>query len=112
MLFGRAHEEIQFLKENHIKVEIVPGITAALGAAAELQVSLTRRGTARSVALVTPRANEGEAGSAWLAADTVVVYMGTGEAEAIAAALIAAGKPARTPVATVENASLPEMRVA
>jgi uroporphyrin-III C-methyltransferase len=115
MLFGRAQEEISFLKENAVPVAVVPGVTAALGAAAELQVSLTRRGTARSVALVTPRAGEGEAESAWLAAalaaDTSVVYMGAGEAEAIAAALIAAGKPARTPLALVENASLPDLRV-
>jgi uroporphyrin-III C-methyltransferase len=46
-----------------------------------------------------------------LAADTAAVYMGAGEAPAIAAALIAAGKPANTPIALVEDASLPGMRV-
>jgi uroporphyrin-III C-methyltransferase len=110
MLFGRAHEEIAYLKSRNIPVEIVPGVTAALAASAELAVSLTRRGLARSVAFVTPRVGTGEQDSTWVqaatAADTVAVYMGAGEGPAIAAALIAAGKPPSTPVAVVENASL------
>jgi uroporphyrin-III C-methyltransferase len=115
MLFGRAHEEIGFLKKHGIAVEIVPGVTAALAASAELQISLTRRGAARSVTFVTPRVGEGERPSGWvqavLAADTAAIYMGTGEAEQIAAALIAAGKPPSTPAVVVENASLPEVRM-
>ena len=115
MLFGRAHEEIAFLRRNSIKVEVVPGVTAALAASAELQVSLTRRGEARSVAFVTPRVGAGERQSSWieaaLAADTVAIYMAAGEAEAIARMLIEAGKPARTPVAIVERASLPDVKV-
>jgi uroporphyrin-III C-methyltransferase len=115
MLFGRAHEEIGFLKKHRIAVEIVPGVTAALAASAELQISLTRRGAARSVTFVTPRVGRGERPSSWiqavLAADTAAIYMGTGEAVQIAAALIAAGKLPSTPVVIVESASLPEMRV-
>ncbi len=115
MLFGRAHEEIAFLKRNSIRVEVVPGVTAALAASAEMQISLTRRGEARSVAFVTPRVGAGERESSWvraaLAADTVAIYMAAGEAEAIAAALIKAGKAARTPVAIVERASLPDAKV-
>jgi uroporphyrin-III C-methyltransferase len=115
MLFGRAHEEIAFLKEQKIAFEIVPGVTAALAASADLGVPLTRRGAARSVTFVTPRVGEGARSSTWvaaaLAADTVAIYMGAGEAAAIAAALVAAGKPAHTPVALVENASLPALNV-
>ena len=115
MLFGRAHEEIEFLKKNGIQVAVVPGITAASAASAQLGVSLTRRGAARSVSFVTARGGEGEAGSSWigavLGADTAAIYMGAGEARAIAAALIAAGKPAWTPVAIVESASLPGSRL-
>lgn len=115
MLFGRAHEEITFLNKNGIKVEVVPGVTAALAASAEMQVSLTRRGEARSVAFVTPRVGKGERASGWLraalAADTVAIYMAAGEAEAIARALIDAGKPARTPVAIVERASRPDAKI-
>jgi uroporphyrin-III C-methyltransferase len=114
MLFGRAHEEIEFLRNRGISVEIVPGITAALAASADLRISLTKRGTARSVTFVTPRVGEGERPSSWvnaaLAADTAAIYMGAGEAQAIAEALIAAGKPRSTPVAIVANASLPEAR--
>ena len=115
MLFGRAHEEITYLAARGIRVEVVPGVTAALAASAELAISLTRRGAARSVSLVTPRVGKGERESRWiesvLAADTAAIYMGAGEAEAIAAALIGAGKPANTPLALVEDASLPAMRI-
>ena len=115
MLFGRAHEEISFLKKRGITVEVVPGVTAALAASAELQVSLTRRGEARSVTFVTPRVGAGERESRWvdavLAADTAAIYMAAGETATIAQALIDAGKPARTPVAVIERASLPDAKV-
>jgi uroporphyrin-III C-methyltransferase len=114
MLFGRAQEEIAALEAAGIRHEVVPGVTAALAAAAEIGVSLTQRGVARSVALVTPRVGEGEAASDWAsglaAADSGAIYMGVGEAEAIAQALIAAGKPSSLPVAVVESASLPASR--
>ena len=114
MLFGRAHEEISYLKKKRVRFEVVPGITAALAASADLGVSLTRRGSARSVAFLTTRTAPGERPNEWikaaLAADTAVIYMGAGEADAIAQALIAAGKSSATPVALVENASLPTVR--
>jgi uroporphyrin-III C-methyltransferase len=116
MLFGRAHEEIAFLKSRNIPVEVVPGVSAALAASADLGVSLTRRGLSRSVTFVTPRVGAGERASGWVkavaAADTAAIYMGAGEGPAIAAALIAAGKPPSTPVALVENASLPNLSIA
>lgn len=111
MLFGRAHEEISFLKRNSIKVEIVPGITAALAAAAELQISLTRRGAARSVVFVTPRVADGAAPSTWInavaAADTAVLYMAAGDAESVKDELVRAGLRPDTPAAVAENLSLP-----
>lgn len=114
MLFGRAHEEIAFLRKRGVPVEVVPGVTAALAASAELGLSLTRRGLSRSVVFVTPRTGEGEAENHWvdaaLAADTAGIYMGAGQAAEIARALIAAGKPASTPLVVIENASLPERR--
>jgi uroporphyrin-III C-methyltransferase len=115
MLFGRAHEELSYLRRLNIRTEIVPGITAALAASADLQVSLTRRGAARSVTFVTPRAGAGERPSTWVnavrAADTAAIYMGAGEAPAIARALLDAGLPAATPAAVVESASLPQERI-
>lgn len=114
MLFGRAQEEIAALEAAGVPYEVVPGVTAALAAAAEAGISLTQRGAARSVAFVTARVGAGEAPSEWAknaaAADTAAIYMGAGEAEAVAAALIAAGSPRSLPVLVVENASLPNAR--
>jgi uroporphyrin-III C-methyltransferase len=115
MLFGRAQEEIDALQSAGIEFEVVPGITAALAASAEIGVSLTRRGVSRSVAFVTPRIGEAASASDWaasaLAADTAAIYMGAGQAEAVAATLIARGRAAETPVAVVESATLPGMHV-
>ena len=87
---------------------------AALAAAAELGVSLTRRGVARSVAFVTPRAGENEAVSDWqecaARADTTALYMGAREAAGIAQELMRRGRHPDTPVAAIENASLPGAR--
>jgi uroporphyrin-III C-methyltransferase len=114
MLFGRAQEEIDALSEAKIEFEIVPGITAALAASAQLGISLTRRGVARSVTFATPRIGPNESASDWsvsvLGADTAVLYMAAGQAPQIAAALIAQGKSAATPVAIVESATLKEER--
>jgi len=115
MLFGRAQEEIDALRAAGVAFEIVPGVTAASAAAAQLGVSLTRRGVARKVAFVTPRAGAGEPANDWAAivaaADTAVIYMGAGLAEPIARALIERGVAPDTPIALVENASLPEVKV-
>jgi uroporphyrin-III C-methyltransferase len=114
MLFGRAQEEIAALEAADIEYEVVPGVTAALAASAELGISLTQRGVARSVVFLTPRVGAGEGGNEWaraaVAADTAVIYMGAGQAGSIAAILGAQGMKAHTPVAVVESASLPEAR--
>ena len=115
MLFGRAQEEIAALEAGCVPYEVVPGITAALAAAADIGTSLTQRGTVRSFALVTPRVGDGEEPSRWVDgirdADAGAIYMGAHEAPAVAAALIAAGWSPATPVAIVEDASLPESSV-
>jgi len=111
MLFGRAQEELEALAQAGIECEVVPGVTAALAAAAATRVSLTRRGVARTVAFLTPRVGRDEAASAWLpaamGADTVVLYMAAGASQSIATELIAAGKPADMPAVVVESATLP-----
>ena len=115
MLFGRAQEEIAALEAARVPYRIVPGITAATAAAAEIGTSLTQRGSVRSFAFVTPRAGTGEDRSRWVeglrSADAGAIYMGAHEAPAIAEALIAAGQAPATPVAIVESASLPGARV-
>ena len=112
MLFGRAQEEIDYLKARRIAVEAVPGVTAALAASAALQISLTRRGVARSVVFATPRAGEGEVRSAWAkaaaAVDTVALYMAAHDAAAVRDELLRAGMKPQTPVVVVESASLPK----
>ena len=114
MLFGRAQEEIDALRRAGVEFEVVPGVTAASAAAAELGVSLTRRGLSRHVVFVTPRTADGGRANEWasavLAADTAVLYMGAGLAESISAELIGRGMRADTPVALVEGASLPGRR--
>jgi uroporphyrin-III C-methyltransferase len=114
MLFGRAQEEIAALEAAGIAYEIVPGVTAALAASAEVGVSLTRRGLARSVTFATPRVGTEEEESDWapavVGADTSVLYMGIGQAAAIARCLLERGMSPATPVRVVENASLPGMR--
>jgi len=114
MLFGRAQEEIGALESAGVAYEIVPGVTSALAASAELGVSLTGRGVSRSVVFATPRIGEGEDFSDWAPAvaraDTAVLYMAVGQAAEIAGILEARGMPASTPVVLVENASLPGSR--
>ena len=114
MMFGRAQEEIDALAEAGIDCEVVPGITAALAAAATLRVSLTRRGVSRNVAFVTARRAPGQPENAWLdaarSADTVALYMAGWQSAEIAAALIEAGRSPATPAVLVESASLPEER--
>jgi uroporphyrin-III C-methyltransferase len=109
MLFGRAQEEMDALSAAGIDYEVVPGITAASAASAQLRVSLTRRGVARSVALLTPRAGEGEQPSQALRANadtpTLALYMASHESTKIASDLIAFGRSGETPVAIIESAS-------
>jgi uroporphyrin-III C-methyltransferase len=114
MLFGRAQEEIAALEAAGVAYEVVPGVTAALAASAELGISLTQRGLARSVVFLTPRVGAHEKPNAWAQAaassDTSVIYMGAGQAALIADALLGQGMPAMMPVTIVENATLPDRR--
>ena len=115
MLFGRAHEEIDYLTRRGIAVEIIPGVTAALAAAAEHRVSLTQRGLSRSVVFVTPRVAEGARPSGWekavAAADTAVLYMASTDAIRVQEALLRAGLRPQTPVAIAESVSLPSSKL-
>jgi uroporphyrin-III C-methyltransferase len=114
MIFARSQEEIDALEEAGISVEVVPGVTAALAAAAQLRVSLTRRGVSRNFAIATPRVGAGEATSNWSAAlsdaDTAAIYMGAAQAEQVTSALLAQGHRPDTPVALCESVSMPQFR--
>lgn len=114
-VFGRGGEELTYLKARGIEVEVVPGITAALGAAAASAIPLTHRDHASSVTFATGHggANVAPVDPAVLANDrnTLVVYMGVGNAERIATQAIQAGRPASTPIAVIERATHPDQRV-
>lgn len=112
MLFGRADEELCALDSQQIPYEIVPGITAALAAAAAAQRPLTKRGVARSVSLFTS-STAADAPDACLMpnGDTLVQYMGGREATATAQRLLSLGYARSTPVVVVENCSHPDQRI-
>jgi uroporphyrin-III C-methyltransferase/precorrin-2 dehydrogenase/sirohydrochlorin ferrochelatase len=112
-IFGRGGEELEALREAGVDVEIVPGVTAALGCASSAQIPLTHRAAGRSVTFVTGHAALGaEPDLDWSAlarsSQTVVVYMGVGSGPLISDRLIAAGRGADTPVAVIENGTRSE----
>ncbi|MBX3633935.1 MAG: uroporphyrinogen-III C-methyltransferase [Rubrivivax sp.] len=102
-IFGRLEEELQALAAAGIESEVVPGVTAALAAAADLQRPLTRRGRGRSVALTTAVTADGALRSG-RHADTEVFYMAGRQLAALGRSLRVAGWAADTPVAVVSNA--------
>ena len=118
-IFGRGGEEVEHLQAAGIKVEVVNGITAGLAAVTSLGVPLTHREHAHGVVFITGHAPTGGAGDGadWraLAATahsaklTLVIYMGVSGARRIQQELLA-GLPAATPVAVIQNASLPGQR--
>jgi uroporphyrin-III C-methyltransferase/precorrin-2 dehydrogenase/sirohydrochlorin ferrochelatase len=111
-IFGRGGEEMEALRAAGVAVDVAPGISAALGVAASAQIPLTHRDMAQAVTFVTGHAALGrEPDLDWPALarpnQTVVVFMGVGTADVIAARLIAAGRSPATPVAVVENGTRP-----
>jgi len=105
MIFGRGGEEIAELRAAGIPFEVIPGITAALGAAASLAFPLTHRDVAHSVTLRT-----GHRASSEPAKETLVFYMGLSELEPIAASLVAEGHARTTPALVVASATRPEQK--
>ncbi|MFZ1867603.1 MAG: siroheme synthase CysG, partial [Steroidobacteraceae bacterium] len=113
-IFGRGGEEVETLARHGISYLVVPGITAALGAAAAAGIPLTQRQLAQSVTFVTGHNAESESLD-WhtlaQARQTVVFYMGVGRLEPIVARLRAAGAADTLPAALIERATLPGQRV-
>ena len=109
-VFGRLEEELEALAAAGIDCEVVPGVTAALAAAAETRRPLTRRGTGRSVTLSTAMTREGalQVGTKGHHADTEVFYMAGRQLAALARRLRKAGWAADTPVSVVSRAGWPD----
>ena len=114
LVFGRAGEEMQALRDAGISYEVVPGVTAAFAAAADFELPLTLRGVSSSMVFTTGHDLKGETLPDWarlaIAGATVAVYMGRSVAADVAARLIEAGLSPDTAVAVVENASLADRR--
>ncbi|MDT9013116.1 MAG: uroporphyrinogen-III C-methyltransferase [Pseudomonadota bacterium] len=113
-IFGRGGEEAEACHAAGVAVEVVPGISAAIGAAAAAQMPLTHRRSASIVSFVAGQC-KGLSEQNWAGLTgqgrTLVIYMGLATAEAIADKLIEDGLAPDMPVAVVENATRPQMRV-
>ena len=116
-IFGRGGEEVEHLRSAGVIVEVINGITSGLAAVTALGVPLTHREHAHGVIFVTGHARPGAQATDWraLAATardaklTLVIYMGVRDVQRIQQALLT-GLPAATPVAIVQQASLPDQR--
>lgn len=116
-IFGRGGEEVEHLQAAGIRVSVVNGITAGLAAVTSLNVPLTHREHAHGVVFVTGHAKPGDTGTDWPALArasqqaklTLVIYMGVTGASEIEAGLLQ-GLGAETPVAIIQNATLPSQR--
>ena len=116
-IFGRGGEEVEHLREAGVEVTVINGITAGLAAVTSLGVPLTHREHAYGVVFVTGHAQPGAQGTDWVALAhtardarlTLVIYMGVSQAAHIQHGLLS-GLPASTPVAIVQNTSLPHQR--
>jgi uroporphyrin-III C-methyltransferase/precorrin-2 dehydrogenase/sirohydrochlorin ferrochelatase len=114
-IFGRGGEEIDSLAAQGIAFEVVPGVTAAAGAASYAGIPLTHRDYAHACVFVTGHLKDGAAQLDWASLvrprQTIVVYMGVSGLAAICAGLVEHGLAGSMPAALVEKATLPGQRV-
>ena len=113
-LFGRAGEELQALREAHVEYEVVPGVTAALGAAAAAGISLTDRRVASQVLLSTFSRGADANAMDWgclTPATTLVLYMPGPDYAEVSRRLGDAGLPGDLPCVIVSGASGAQQRV-
>ena len=113
-IFGRGGEEVEACDAAGVCVEVIPGVSSALGAAAAAQMPLTHRDHASIVSFVAGECR-GLADQNWVGlagkGRTLVIYMGVTGADRIAEKLMADGLAPDTPIAIIERATLPDMRV-
>jgi uroporphyrin-III C-methyltransferase / precorrin-2 dehydrogenase / sirohydrochlorin ferrochelatase len=115
-VFGRGGEELEYLRRAGVPVVVVPGITAALGCAAESGLPLTFRNEASTLAFITAQRADEAAAVDWSSLSdpqtTVVVYMGLASAAAVRDGLIAAGRDGATPAAVLARGTRPDSQAA
>jgi uroporphyrin-III C-methyltransferase len=114
-IFGRGGEEIEVLRQHGIAFEIVPGVTAALGAAAAAQIPLTQRNVSSALVFLTGHDSDGKEHNDWrgLASSgaTLVIYMPGHDYESTARRLSEAGMKGSTPCALISRATSPHQQV-
>lgn len=115
-IFGRGGEELETLAKHGIRFEVVPGVTAALGAAAYAGIPLTHREHAQSLTFVTGHGkDDADTGVDWAALakpnQTVVFYMGLRRLDHIVAQLLLQGAPSDRAAAVIEQGTCAEQRV-
>ena len=115
-VFGRGGEEAAYLKARNIPFEVVPGVTAGFAAAAYAGIPLTHRDVTTSLGLLTghERPDRKLSSLDWeklaTGLGTLIFYMGMSNLKLISSELIRHGRPAETPVAVVQWATLPRQR--
>ena len=115
-VFARGIEEVAACVKAGVPVEVVPGVTSALAGPAYAGIPVTARGVTQSFAVVSAHLPPGDPGSTvdWAAlarlGGTLVLLMAVDRLEAVCAALVSGGRAGSTPVAVVENATLPHQR--
>ncbi len=114
-MFGRGGEEIEALAAHRIPFQVCPGITAAIGAAAYAGIPLTHRDHAQACVFVTGHGKDGKIDLDWTALlqprQTVAIYMGLRNVEALTREFVARGAAADLPAAIVDNATRPNQQV-
>jgi uroporphyrin-III C-methyltransferase / precorrin-2 dehydrogenase / sirohydrochlorin ferrochelatase len=115
-IFGRGGEELEYLRAAGVPVIVVPGVTAALGCAAEAGLPLTFRNEASKLAFITAQRAEEAAAIDWSSLTdrqmTLVVYMGLASAAAVRDGLLAAGRGGETPAAVLARGTRPDSQAA
>lgn len=114
-VFGRGGEELDYLEQRGIAVQVIPGITAALGCAAAAGIPLTHRDLSHGITLVSGHLKDDSDAFTWAERaagdETVVVYMGVSQAAKIRDRLLAAGVAPSLPVALIENGTRPDQQI-
>lgn len=114
-VFGRGGEEKAFLQDHDIVVEVIPGVSSALGVPTSVGIPLTHRKYSSSVAIVTGEQSGKDGSIDWArivkAIDTIVILMSVGNLSNISAKMIRAGFSVDTPVAIIQNGTLPDQRM-
>jgi len=114
-IFGRGGEELQAATEAGIPFQVVPGVTAAVGATAYAGIPLTHRDYAQSVTFVTGHFNAENSPLDWArlaqSGQTLAIYMGSLKAAEISAQLIAHGRDHDTPVAVISRGTRADQQV-